>query len=478
MKINSFRVVAVAAAVVATSGALAINISSTTVSPIYASEMLYTSAAPIASQVASAVLGFGIGSSQQRYIRVDVANASFADVVSNTNSPLTDTGASMTSSSWVSGGASGTSSAIFQVTASAAGQSPVDVLRFELPRLVVTSNSSPVTATYSLFETAGNAVANAGALATATGTIARFAQGLAGTIATGTARATVSSSYMNWAATAGSGPANTAALGTITFGVSASAPNIASGSTVALTDFLGATGHTLSVAGDFSAAVSSGVYLGSAASGGLCTALTPPAIFTLDSAKTTASLTIPGFATSAPWGAVAKLCYTANGTTPIAVSTYTATPTLSFKTVASGVSGTQVAAATIGSVTRDGTTLQAPLVQTTTGYVSRIVLTNTGTTAAAYTMEVKAGPTLNGGSAVNSVTKNGSTSGSIPAGGQAIIEGTSMPEFATTARGYAVFSISGTNDAVNGVYQITNIATGSISNMPLVRPASAYGTQP
>jgi len=284
---------------------------------------------------------------------------------------------------------------------------------------------------------------------------------------------------MKWATAAGSGPANTAALGTVKFGISASTPKVADGTTdVALTDFLGASGHTLSVAGDFSAAASSGVYLGSAASGGLCAPLDPAAIFTLDSTKTTASLTIPGFASSAPWGATAKLCYTVNGTTPIVASTYTATPTLSFKTVASGVSGTQVAAATVGSVTRDGTTLQAPIVQTTTGYVSRIILTNTSSAAAAYTMTVTAGPTLNGGSAVNSVTKNATAIGSIAANSQVVIEDTAMPTFAGTARGYAVFSIAGTNDTINGVYQIVNIATGAISNMPMVRPVSAYGAQP
>jgi alpha-D-ribose 1-methylphosphonate 5-phosphate C-P lyase len=85
---------------------------------------------------------------------------------------------------------------------------------------------------------------------------------------------------------------------------------------------------------------------------------------------------------------------------------------------------------------------------------------------------------LDGGSAVNSVTKNAALSGTIKAGSQVVIEGTAMPTFLGTARGFVVFTVAGTNDVVNGIYQITNIATGAISNTNLVRPVSAYGTQP
>ncbi len=479
MKINSFRLVAVAAAVAAAGGALAINISATSTAPLYASELVYSASAPIASQVASSVLGFGVSGSQQRFIRLDLTNATFSDAVTNTNAPQTPAAASLANSQWVSGGASGTSNAIFQITANAAGQSPTDVVSLQIPKMIVTSNASPVTVTYQLFETAGAAVANTGSLFSATGPLARFGSGLSTTAVSGTARTTVSSGYTKWASTAVSGPANTAALGTLAINVAtgSSATVKRDGTAAGLADFL--SGGSLSVTGDFTAAVASGVYLGSSATAGLCNPLTPAAIFALDATKTTATLTVPGFSTSAPWGTTAAtLCYTVSGASIIPVATYSNTATLSFLTLASGVSGTQPGAATIGAVTRDGSTLQAPFIQTTTGYVSRIILTNTGSTDAAYTGEVKAGPTLDGGSAVNSVTKNAALSGTIKAGSQVVIEGTAMPTFLGTARGFVVFTVAGTNDVVNGIYQITNIATGAISNTNLVRPVSAYGTQP
>jgi len=476
MKIHSVRIIAVAAAVVATGAALAINISSTAVSPIYASELIYSANAPIASQVGSSVLGFGVSSGQQRFVRLDVSNATFADAVSNVNTPAAPA-ASFANSQWVSGGAVGTSSAIFQVTANSAGQSPTDVVQLVVPRIAVTSNGSPVTATYQLFETAAAAVANAGPLFTATGTLARFATGLAVTMTPASARTTVSTGYTKWASAAASGPSNTAALGTIKINNTAAVARDGSTS-IALTDFLNATGSTLSVAGDFTAAGASGVYLGSAQTGAICSPLSPVANFTLDTAKTTATLAIPGFSSSAPWSGIpATLCYQVNGTAVIPASSYTATASVGFLSIASGVSGTQVAGASVGSVTRDGTTLQAPFVQVPSGWLVRFVLTNTGSTAAAYTGAVTAGPSNVTGGTANAVATNGTLTGTIPAGGQAIIEGSSLPTFTTSARGFAVFTVSGTNDTINGVYQIVNSTTGSISNMTMVRPVSAYGTQ-
>jgi len=142
------------------------------------------------------------------------------------------------------------------------------------------------------------------------------------------------------------------------------------------------------------------------------------------------------------------------------------------------VSGTQVAGAAIGSVTRDGTTLQAPFVQVPAGYLVRFVLTNTGSTAAAYTGSVTAGPSNVTGGTANAVATNGTLTGTVPAGGQVVIEGASLPSFTTSARGFAVFTIAGTNDTINGVYQITNPTTGAVSNLNMVRPVSVYGVQP
>jgi len=118
--------------------------------------------------------------------------------------------------------------------------------------------------------------------------------------------------------------------------------------------------------------------------------------------------------------------------------------------------------------TSNGTILQAPLMQTTSGYISRFALTNTGTSPATYTAVVRS-------ETGNTCTLGAGASGTIPASGQLVVDASSLCTGWTTGqapRGAAIFTINAPTGNIQGVNQIVNATTGSVSNYVMVRPAS------
>jgi hypothetical protein len=121
----------------------------------------------------------------------------------------------------------------------------------------------------------------------------------------------------------------------------------------------------------------------------------------------------------------------------------------------------------IGSIVRDGTTLQAPLVQTPAGWISRIALTNTTSVARPYTISVQ-------GETGNTISVNaGNLTGTIPARGTTVIEVPSvLTGFTGASRGTLNVAVAAPSTTVQGLYQIVNPASGSISNHVMVRPGT------
>ncbi len=118
----------------------------------------------------------------------------------------------------------------------------------------------------------------------------------------------------------------------------------------------------------------------------------------------------------------------------------------------------------LGRIVRDGTVLQAPLVQVPGGWLSRLVLTNTSSIARPYTISVM-------GEAGNTVSTNNLT-GTIPANGTYVVEDLNsvLTGFTGAPRATLNVSVAGPNTAIQGLYQIVNPDKGSISNHVLVRP--------
>ncbi len=471
MKKFSVRVVALAAGALAAGSALAsVNLDTGVTTGTFAKEFNYSTTAAPANPITGALtvstkLGFGVSGGQNRYIRVDLSGAQLAaaslGLGPNTNTP-TDTTNAFSNAVLVAGGTIGATYAIYQVTANAAnGATPADAITILVPSLNITNgNASAVTVTYTLYETATAAVANSPNtnLYQNSGALLNFQNGLKFALTPGSQTAAVSTLYQKFNPAAPTvGPV---LIGNLVYGVNAPVVKADGVTQVALADLVtAATNASFTTTADFSTVAVNGLFLDN---GNAC--LTTSTLVSLNTANTIGTpVTALGVTANTPNGV--NLCYTAKGTVPIAVQTVNAALNV---VAAVNSAAASVPAASIGTIAHDGTQLQAPLVQTTPGFISRFVLTNTGSTAATYTGAVTA-------LAGSAVLTNSTLNGTIPAGGSSVIEGAAMPTFDPTvgpARGFVVFTVAGPNNNIQGAYQIVNQATGAISNLVMVRPGT------
>jgi len=157
--------------------------------------------------------------------------------------------------------------------------------------------------------------------------------------------------------------------------------------------------------------------------------------------------------------------YFANLVDQIQESDYTATL---FAVANAGFVIDDVGPIAVGEIIRNGTQLQAPLAQVPGGWISRIALTNTGSLDREYEISVfgETGTTI--------ATDAAEMSGIVPANGTKVIE---VPSFLTgftggLPRATVNVTIAGPNNQIQGLYQIVNPTSGSISNHVMVRPGT------
>lgn len=388
--------------------AAAINLGSAVGVPIYAAELNYNSAAlgtPIAATAKiNTPLGFGVSAGQNRYARfvlssnanfnAAMAAGSFVDLTTANNSGFSGFSTSLANTDGVtvvSGGTAGSKCVVYQVTGFVGvGNTAQDVLEWSTPAINVT-NGSPVTATYTLHETASSASCSTGSdnallSAAVTGPIITLAPSLAFSGVNGTtATADVTTLYTKetTASSAGSGGTNLAVLqlGTLTADIIAN--NNAADVPVLQAQLI--TGASIKVTGDFSSTGTTPlgtVTLSSAA----CD--TPVLVDTAVVAADKQSATFSSAAVLALWADASAaigsfVCYNTNGVTPIQASGYTAAVTFA---PAAGATLTPIATQPAGTVERDGTILKAPFISGAAGVQTYIQLANTGSLAAPYTL--------------------------------------------------------------------------------------------
>ena len=159
-----------------------------------------------------------------------------------------------------------------------------------------------------------------------------------------------------------------------------------------------------------------------------------------------------------------QLCFLA-GTTPIPASDYTVA--LDAVPVAPTVYAVaDLGPLALGRITRNGTELQAPLAQVPGGWLSRIVLTNAGPVGRAFRIEVF-------GEAGNTITTSGPMSGVIEAQATRVIDlDTVLTGFTGAPRATVKLTVAAPTGQVQGLYQIVNPDSGSISNHVMVRPGT------
>ena len=230
-------------------------------------------------------------------------------------------------------------------------------------------------------------------------------------------------------------------FGSLSYGLVTAPPRRADGILITMADLF-AAGTAVRVAGDFSAIAPLGVQWNAV------------------NANTVAA----GVATFSV-GATARtgiLNYVPSTTVAILESTYTATL---IAVANAGYTIANVGPLNAGAIVRNGTQLQAPLAQVPNGYISRMVLTNTGNLARPYVIAVQ-GETGNTISTAN-------LTGNVPANGTVVVElPTVLTGFTAAPRATLNVTIAGPNNQIQGLYQIVNPAAGSISNHVMVRPGS------
>ncbi len=363
----------------------------------------------------------------------------------------------------------GTNAISFSVTSNAAGVGDNVGDKFTVNGNRNLTSGAASTCTYGLYDQPSQAAAGGttGRIATASGAYTTQQSGYVFTSDFGaavTANVEANPAFTQFVAVAGQSTTTTARLSRLVFDARTGTQLDFDGADVNLADLF-APETNIRVVGDFTAARNdAGTYTGAAlarvqlrenadCSGGATNASTlteNAATFLVGSTPNTNQY----------------LCLTAEGTPAIPASGYEATLVAVEATPASyNVADTGPLPA--GSVLRNGTELQAPLVQLPgAGWLSRMVLTNTGAADRPYTVSVQRESGAAG--------TTGNLTGVVPANGTVVVDlNTILTGFTAGApRATLNVNVAGPSNQIQGLYQIVNADSSTISNHVMVRPGT------
>lgn len=443
-----------------------VNLSTPTAPVTYAREIRATPAAPAALDNTAGDLnltvglGYSFSPDETRYARIECPGLVFDD-----DAEAVHVGGGSASVGALNGL---NSHAIhFSITADDASVGADGLLTVTGGRLI--TGTDPVDCTYGLYDFPSQAAGGGshGRVATASGAYLEFAPSTVFTATGLTAVADVEADPA-FSAFIASGPttAATAALAELQYGLATPAPLQPDGTTITLSDLhaTGTDGTRIVAEGDFSAAANAdGSYTGDAlervylsGDDASCTPVGGLAASTLSA--THAEFPVGDVATDA------LLCLAPLAGTPIPVADYSAS-LVAVSAAPSDYAVDDIDALDAGAITRNGTQLQAPLAQLPEGWVSRLVLTNTGTLDRPYAIAVS-GETGN-------LIGTANLTGVVPARGTVVIDlDEVLVSFSGKSRATINVTVAGPNAQIQGQYQIVNPGSGALSNHVMVRPGT------
>ena len=405
----------------------------------------------------SSPFNYAFSDGEVRYVRVSCTT----DVRFNANTAVTTTGN-------VTAGAVngiGTSVITFSVTAGAGG-APAGTFTVTGDRSVSSTGDS--SCSYSLYDQPSEAAAGgaAGRITSVTGMYLDFINSYLMTTTASNATANVESPTTAYSQfLVNNVNAGTVDLGTINTALAAGTIFEADGSDLQFAEIIGAGSRHI-ITGDFTAvANANGTYTG-AALGRI--ELDPDADCTNDGdeiSATSVTATTATFNTgSLPLNHT--VCFTAEGSSAISEASYSVVWDV-VSADPNKYATPDVGPQALGSIARNGTQLQAPLVQTPDGWLSRIALTNSGNQARSYSVRVideeGNATTLN----------NAALTGTIMANSTKVISVNSIiASYAGNPRATIILTVAAPNNQIQALYQITNPAAGSLSNHVMVRPGT------
>ncbi|WP_374473096.1 hypothetical protein [Arenimonas sp.] len=402
----------------------------------YAREMTKPVAITDPADTIEVAIGYNFSPSEVRYARLECSSSITIEnpVVASSDPALVDVGA-------VNG--AGTPALFFSLTADAALAVPTDVVEIQLDADNTLESNDDVNCSFSLYDQPSQAQAGG-----ATGRI----------YTTGPLPFITSVPSFEFEATPGQAIADVEAVdgaytdflsggvfGEIFFDLVANEPFKADGTLITMADLFDADTN-ITIEGDFSAAAD--VEFTGFRNWG-------PADSVTDDAA--------NFIVGSNWQ-IDSIEYIPNLADQILESTYTAT----LDAVANaGYTIADVGPLDAGEIIRNGTQLQAPLAQLPANWLSRVVITNTGALDRPYEISVF-------GETGNTISTNAANmTGSVPAGGTKVVDlETVLTGFTGAPRATINLTVAGPNNQIQGLYQIVNPASGSISNHVMVRPGT------
>jgi hypothetical protein len=457
--------VAVGALMGGSAMAAAVTLDSGTTPIKYASETTISTSVTLrdgaaADQRASTAFGASLGQNVAAYARVDISGGTFNSAPDANMFAVNDSNGTAAS---VNVAQSGSDYVIFSVTPGtgfnlvSSNNATIDTDASGVKGITVT-NKNGVTIRYRLFETltaAANPTANNTLKDTGAKNYITFASALSQTVTPLTATADVGALPSYTAFTGG----GTKSIAKVTVAVDntvaliSGAAASAGGLLTANSDvvFSGDFTFLKNANGTYTGAALSRVFLGNAVG---CGGATVAAATTLTA--TTATFTDIAAATlvNDHW-----LCLTPEGSTEIPAGSYTAAIDYVEQT---GIAVADVSGVGSGSITRNGVRMVAPIVNVPPGWISRLVLTNTGSSARDYTIAYVA---ENG----TTVTPSGAAvSGSLAANKTSVIDLSQTLAIAGTngARTSLVVTVNAPQSQIDGLYQIVS-PSNAISNYVL-----------
>lgn len=456
--------------------ATGVDLSASPPAPLrYAQEIAASSAQPVTlvntagGLNLSSALGYSFSQGEVRHARIECpASLRFAagSTVVASDDPASTIGA-------LNG--LGSNAISFSITADTTGLTATDTITITGDRVLTAATDA--SCSFALYDQPSQAQVGgaAGRIVSFSGAYLAFVpswQWLADPVFTATANVEANPAFTAFVP-AGDTTTTRAGLAELSYGLVTPAPRRIDGNPITLAELMasGPSGTTAVVTGDFSAAANSdGSFTGAA--------LNRVFIATNDTCTTLATAASALTATTATFnvGATAftdrNLCLQANGTTAIPVADYTAQLVAVAASAAYAPSSPAPLAA--GRIERNGTELQAPLVQMPSGWIARIALTNSGGVARPFTWRFV--PATGGSAGEASTSTSGATSGSgsIPANGLQVLGlNDLLGGFGTTPpRGSFLVTVAAPSNQIQGLYQIVNPGTGTISNHVMVRPGS------
>jgi len=391
-------------------------------------------------------VGFGVTATTHAFVRFDLTNAQFKTAVVATD--LTAVTGTITNVTVAQGGAVGSSYVIFDVTSG--GLSQTDKFQLALAGLQV-SPTAAATISYAQYSTspaavAGSATSTTGALATDSYQAISVANALKTTITPANLTADVNAATPF---TKFTGNTATGSLGTVQFDLTAGALSATGTAVTTLAQVLnaGAGQSTLSVTGDLT-------FTNTGATG---SAAATAANLTFGASNSdTAATNVPSAKLSNLTGFTTATAYPVSLTAASAINAGSYSLTFTPVGIANAAYGPSTATGSLGSISRNGATVQVPYLTTNAGLNQKVVLVNRGSSDVTYSVSYTTEGTV-------TATAGTAAAGTLKAKSTTVLKATDLVTLTGGSRTAATVTVLAPNTTIDAATQTVVTDPASVS---------------